>query len=204
MCFASARLIFTWLSLVLGGAIGLAQTTPAGSPNEIRGYKVERARVEILSRNSGRGAGPVSQSGERNELVRFGAPHIASITPLGLTFELPVTIAAVKAEGHVDFLAFENVTVNGSPVTVDEYRHPFDLPNEREFTLRYPLRVYISTPRAVIGAVGELWGPATDTWPVTGTVMVFGRFKKHLFKFKRVVPVELNVAIPNPLKNSTN
>jgi hypothetical protein len=40
-------------------------------------------------------------------------------------------------------------------------------------------------------------------WPVTGRVYVFGRFKKFLFSFKRVVPVELSLTLPNPLKSKT-
>jgi len=64
-----------------------------------------------------------------------------------------------------------------------------------------PVRVFISTPRALLGALGE-WNNSKEVWPVTGRVYVFGHFKKFLgFSFKRVVPVELNATLPNPLKN---
>ena len=37
-------------------------------------------------------------------------------------------------------------------------------------------------------------------WQVTGTVFIFGKFKKFGFGFKRVVPVKINLKIDNPLK----
>jgi len=43
------------------------------------------------------------------------------------------------------------------------------------------------------------WASPRTNWPVTGVAYVFGRFKKSLFKFKRVVPVELELQIRNPL-----
>jgi hypothetical protein len=50
----------------------------------------------------------------------------------------------------------------------------------------------------LFGALGE-WNDAKALWPVTGRVYVFGQFKKFIFKFKRVVPVELSLSLPNPL-----
>jgi hypothetical protein len=91
------------------------------------------------------------------------------------------------------------MTVNGTPVTVNEYQHPFDLPTTEPVTLPEPVQIYISTPRALLGALGE-WNQPKDVWPVTGRLYVFGRFKKFLFKFKRVVPLELDLSFRNPLK----
>jgi hypothetical protein len=54
----------------------------------------------------------------------------------------------------------------------------------------------------LLGALGD-WNTSKDVWPVTGRVYVFGRFKKFLFSFKRVVPVELNLSLPNPMRNKT-
>ena len=66
---------------------------------------------------------------------------------------------------------------------------------------RYPCSFRRScTLRALLGALDE-WRESKETWPVTGRVYVFGHFKKFLFKFKRVVPVELNLSLPNPLKD---
>jgi len=124
------------------------------------------------------------------------------MTPLGITMEVPVTVAAVKQGGHVDFLSFEDMMVNGTPVQIEDYMHPFDLPNKQAILLPQPVQVFISTTRALLGALGE-WNDSKEVWPVTGRVYVFGRFKKFLFSFKRVVPVELSVSLPNPMRNKT-
>jgi hypothetical protein len=51
----------------------------------------------------------------------------------------------------------------------------------------------------MLGVLGE-WNQPKDIWPIKGQAYVFGRFKKFLFKFKRVIPVELNLSFRNPLK----
>ena len=169
-------------------------------PKEIRGYKVELANVEV-KRQDARGKDSAGGGGGdgAETLIRLGEPKVKSVTPLGITLEVPVTVAAIKQGGRVDFLTFEEMTVNGTTVTVNEYRHAFDLPTSQPVTLPEPVSIYISTPRALLGALGE-WSQPKEVWPVTGRVYVFGRFKKFLFKFKRVVPVELNLSFRNPLK----
>jgi hypothetical protein len=193
-------------ALVLS-TMAFAQRPAAGSsherdyPKEIRGYKVERAEVELKRRRAesvdaadGAEAGPA--------LITLGEPKVTSVSPLGVYLEVPVTVAAVKQGGRVDFLTFEDMIVNGTPVTVDEYRHSFELPNDRPMTLPDPITLYISTPRALFGALGE-WSKPKDIWPVTGRVYVFGRFKKFFFTFKRVVPVELSLSFRNPLRGKS-
>jgi hypothetical protein len=185
-------------ALVLS-SLAFAQQPASGSsharnyPKEIRGYKVERAEVELKKHDAG---------GAQETLIKLGEPKVTSITPLGVHLEVPVTVAAVKQGGRVDFLTFEDMTVNGTPVTVNEYHHPFELPNDRPVTLPDPVTIHISTPRVLFGALGE-WSKPQDIWPVTGRVYVFGRFKKFLFTFKRVVPVELKLSFRNPLRGKT-
>ncbi|HKR01486.1 MAG TPA: hypothetical protein VJT09_12485 [Pyrinomonadaceae bacterium] len=174
-----------------------ASPTARVYPKEIRGYKVERARVEIKKREAQ--DEETSASSDADALIQLGEPRVASLSPLGITLEIPVTVAAVKQGGRVDFLTFEDMTVNGTSVTVNEYRYPFDLPNTKSITLPEPIRIHVSTPRALWGALGE-WSQPKEVWPVVGRVYVFGRFKKFLFKFKRVVPVELNLSFKNPLR----
>lgn len=173
-------------------------------PKEIRGYKVERAKVEVKKPKDNKGQSPSPGSAatattDADALIQFGEPRIAKMTPLGITMEVPVTVAAVKQGGHVDFLTFEDMVVNGTSVTIGDYMRPFDLPNKQPVLLPEPVQVFISAPRALLGALGE-WNSSKDVWPVTGRVYVFGRFKKFLFTFKRVVPVELSLTLPNPLK----
>jgi hypothetical protein len=174
-------------------------SAPRAYPKEIRGYKVELTKVEIKKQGAEGTAQSSSIEGGEEALIQLGEPRVASISPLGITLEIPVTVAAVKQGGRVDFLTFEDMTVNGTPVTFDDYQHSFDLPNDRPLTLPDPVSIYISTPRAMLSVLGE-WNQPKDIWPIKGRTYVFGRFKKFLFKFKRVIPVELNLSFRNPLK----
>jgi len=198
------------LLLLFSGAIASpAQIkTTRNYPKEIRGYKVERTVVEVKkpeteTRNSGnKGREPNSEpnaEADVDELIKLGKPELARVTPLGITFEVPVIVSPVKQSGHVDFLVFEDMVVNGASVNIDEYQREFDLPNKQPLTLSEPLHFYIYLPSALMAALGD-WSDSKETWPVTGRVYIFGRFKKSLLHFKRVVPVELNVTMRNPLK----
>lgn len=201
---------FALCIIVLVSTLSVAQQPNSGSsdshrapvtrdyPKEIRGYKVELAKVEIKKPKTKEA--DRSQGAQADALIQLGEPRVASLTPFGITLEVPVTVSAVKQGGRVDFLTFEEMVVNGTPVTVNEYQHGFDLPNDHPVTLPEPISIYISTPRAMLGVLGE-WNKPTEVWPVTGLVYVFGHFKKFIFKFKRVVPVELNLSFKNPLKS---
>jgi hypothetical protein len=190
----------SFLALLLVAAVAVAQQPSARSyPKEIRGYKIERAKVEIRREKDSSDAKKANLSVDADALIQFGEPRVSRVTPLGLTLEVPITIAAVKQGGHVDFLTFEEMIVNGMPVTVDEYDHPFELPNKNPVTLPEPIRLFISTPRVLLGALDE-WNNSKEVWPVTGRVYVFGRFKKFLFQFKRAVPIELSLSLSNPLR----
>lgn len=192
-------------------------------PREIRGYRIERADVRVRRQRNQqrsrdeRGSAASSSSSSPStsntntqqtqqssepELITLGAPRLVHMTPLAITLEVPVTVAPVEQGGTVDLLVFEDMTVNGTPVTVEDYRHPFRLPNERPARLPDPIRIEISMARALIGALGE-WNSESATWPVTGRVYVCGRFRRFLINFKRAVPVELNLRVPNPLRNSS-
>jgi hypothetical protein len=198
--------------------IGVTTVSPQTRtyPKQIRGYKVERTVVEIKkpetkSKKTGndKSQSPnddADQSGSAtnsdadvDQLIQLGTPRLARVTPLGITFDVPIVVSAVKQNGHVEFLVFEDMTINGTSVNIDEYHRAFDLPNKQPLTLREPLRIYIYSPSALLAALGA-WGDSKETWPVTGRVYVFGKFKKGPFSFKRVVPVELNLSIRNPLK----
>lgn len=194
------------LAIVSGLIIILIATTPALAqtrtyPDKIRGYKVERTVVE-LKKPEGQSNGANTDS-DVDSLIKLGDPKVARVTPLGITFEVPIVVAPVKQSGHVDFLAFEDMNINGRSVDIDEYNHEFDLPNKKPATLGSPLRIYIYMPSALLAAIGE-WTDSRETWPVTGRIYVFGKFKKSILgisgSFKRVVPVELNMTMRNPLQ----
>lgn len=214
---------------ICGIAWSNAMAQPQTYPKEIRGYKVERAAVELKSiatkrpsksdkpvkpthdsRPSRPGDGSTSdQAGlaspttdaHVDRLITFGSPSIARVTPLGITFNVPVVVAPIKQSGKVDFLLFEDMTVNDHSIEIDEYHRAFDLPTRKPLTLREPLRFFIYTPVAALAAAGE-WSNSRETWPVTGRVYVCGKYKKFLLSFKRCVPVELNLTMRNPLRDS--
>ena len=203
------------LMFLCGAATVLLQTRTY--PKEIRGYKVERTVVEVKKpegkkeepgkdqgqsgKNDPEGKMPdgTNSDADVDQLIQLGKPQLARVTPLGITFDVPIIVSAVKQSGHVDFLVFEDMIVNGTSVNIDEYHRVFDLPNKQPLTLREPLRIYIYLPSAMLAALGD-WGDSKETWPVTGRVYVFGKFKKGPFSFKRVVPVELKLSMRNPLE----
>lgn len=204
-------------------------------PKEIRGYKVERAAVELKPRAPQKVAKPTDKTAGSNDrsgpsasttspaptatptstptprmtpeaeasvdqLITFGEPALARVTPLGITLNMPVVIAPIKQSGHVDFLLFEDMTVNRHSVEIEEYRRGFDLPTKKALTLREPLQFFISLPTAALAAVDEGIS-SKEMWPVTGRVYVCGKYKKFVFSFKRCVPVELNLTMKNPLRS---
>lgn len=185
-----------WLSILPTGVTRAQSKQTPSYPKEIRGYKVERKVVELKK--------PKKKSSESDvdQLITFGQPLFARVTPLGITLEIPIVVAPIKQSGHVDFLIFEDMIVNGTSVEIDEYHRAFDLPNKEPLTLNEPLSFYIYLPSAVLATVDD-WADSKENWPVTGRVYVFGKFKKSLFSFKRVVPVELNLTMRNPLRQSS-
>lgn len=184
--------------LTLAGMTSARSQTRA-YPDKIRGYKVERTVVEIKKPETNGQSNTTSSDSDVDSLITLGEPKVARVTPMGITFEVPIVVAPVKQSGRVDFLMFEDMNINGRSVDIDEYHHDFELPNKNPRTLNSPLRIYIYLPSALLAAIGE-WTDSKDTWPVSGRVYVFGKFKKSLFTFKRVVPVELNMTMRNPLK----
>ena len=188
-----------------------AQASDGGPlPKEVRGYKIHRAQVELKKtkepdkkksdKKSGKSDGEPQEYDETEPLlIRLGDARLVSATPLGVTFDVPVILAAVKQQGDIDRLVFEDMIVNDTPVTLDDYVFPFKLPNKEPLTLTPPLRIFVSTPQAVLRTVDEILN-SKEVWQVTGRVYVCGHFKKYFFKFKRAVPVEVHTSINNPLR----
>jgi hypothetical protein len=195
--------------------VTLAQQTNEGTtgpmPKEVRGYKIHHVQVEMKKPGeSTKKKKPDKKSEkekfERDEydeteplLVRLGEAQLVGVTPLGVTLDVPVIIAPVKHEGDVDLLVFEDMRVNDTPVTLDDYVHPFKLPNKEPLTLVPSVRIFVSTPQAVLRTIDDVFN-SKEVWTVTGRIYVCGHFKKFLFTFKRAVPVELQTSIRNPLR----
>src|SRR2546426_10832449 len=102
--------------VLLSSAAAVRAQSPT-YPKEIRRYKVERAAVEMKtntdkSREPARGNDSQSTASDVDQLITFSTPELARVTPLGITFDVPVIVAPVKQSGHVHFLLFEDMTVN--------------------------------------------------------------------------------------------
>lgn len=195
----SVSILFFFLLASTLLASGQDSKPPAKSeklPKEVRGYKVERAQVQVKKPKPPEKGGPVI---DEELLVRLGEAKLVSVSPLGVTFEVPVILSPVKQSGKIDRLVFENMRVNDTPVTIDDYEYPFALPNKEPLSMLPPIRVFVSSPRVVLGTIDELLN-SRDVWPVTGRVYVCGHFKKFLFTFKRAVPVDLQSSVNNPLR----
>src|SRR5688572_11098481 len=130
----SANYYYFLLLLVLATALNVtaqtkASTSSSNLPKEVRGYKVHRAQVELQKtketekKTSKKNSEKNSENEEYQEveplLITLGEAELVSVTPLGVTFDVPVILAAVKQEGDVDRLVFEDMKVNDKAVTVD-------------------------------------------------------------------------------------
>lgn len=150
-------------------------------PDEIRGYKVHRLK----------------ESPDVD--VRFGEPKLIKVTPLGATFEVTAEMTIFDQKGKIDFLAFRDFRVNNLKVEIEEYTEFFEIEKNKTVRLKRPLRIFVNTSQSLKGGLTEVFRSQPE-WRVTGKVFVFGKFKKLGFKFKRVVPVDVNLKIDNPIQ----
>jgi len=166
-------------------------------PDEIRGYKVHKAKISVTSKTD-----KTENKDEKDKseaLARLTEPELTDTSLTGLTFEISAEVDPLDYKGKIDFLTFKDFKVNGLSVEIEEYTNSFELDKNRAITLPQPIKIFIGSGQALKGALGEIRN-SKEEWTVTGTVFVFGRFKKWGFNVKRVVPVEVNVKIKNPLK----
>jgi hypothetical protein len=163
-------------------------------PDELRGYKVYKAKINVQNQTG------KTDSKETGTILKLNDPELIDISLTGVTLEITGEVSTDKQSGHVDFLAFKNFRVNGLEVEIEEYREAFDFKKNQTVKFPKPIKIFLSLGQAMSGVLKE-WRESKDIWQVTGRVFVFGRFKKFGFKFKRVIPVDVNLLIKNPLKN---
>jgi hypothetical protein len=132
-------------------------------------------------------------------LVKLGDPELVDIGLTAATIEMGAEIASGGQSGRVDFLTFRDFRVGGMPVEIDEYAHPFAFKKDQMVSIPEPIRISFSMFN-VSKAVYQELTEQRDELQVTGTVFVFGKFKKMGFEFKRVIPVKIDMKIKNPLR----
>jgi len=164
-------------------------------PKEIRGYKVHRAKISVVNKIE------KAKTADQSEVsVKIGEPELTDVSLSGITFEVSAEINSLTQSGTVDFLTFHDFRVNNLKVDVEEYRESFEFKKNQIIALPKPIVISLGAGQTLRGALKEM-KESKDEWTVTGKVFVFGQFKKSFLKFKRVVPVEINLKIKNPLIN---
>ena len=163
-------------------------------PNKIRGYKVLQTRISVKTERE-----KSSEKTDAEAIVKIGEPELTDVSLTGITLEVFPIIEGIDQNGKIDFISFEDFKVNGLDVEIEEYQEPFELKKSETIILPKPVKVFIGAGQTLRGAYKELKDSKTE-WTVSGRVFVFGKFKKYGFSFKRVVPVEINLKIENPVK----
>jgi hypothetical protein len=165
-------------------------------PKEIRGYKVQRVKISVKNQ-----VDKADSKDNSEAFVKVGEPELVNVSLTGITLEILAEIDSLQQSGTVDFLAFHDFRVNGLKVEVEEYKESIEFKKNQTVVLPKPIKLFLSTKQTLLGALKEA-KDAKDEWTVTGRIFVFGQFKKSFLKFKRVVPVEINLKIKNPLRKN--
>ena len=156
-------------------------------PEKIRGYKVYHDKVSVNTHNE-----------TSEDLLKIGEPEIVDIELAGVTFELPAEFTAPNQSGKVERITFHDIRVNGIALQSDGYLYKFEFRKGEKLTLPKPVRFFLPA----YGVAKAAWQEVTESraeWKVTGRVFVFGKFRRLGFYHKRVVPIDLNLTIKNPL-----
>jgi hypothetical protein len=174
----------------------LAATAAAQElPDRILGYKVYKQTVRVISETD-----PTPAKDKKIDAsVTMGRLETIGLSALGVTVRMPGKILANRQSGSVDFLTFHDFTVNGIAVDIERYEHPFEFKKEVPVDLPEPISVYLRADRLLAGAWSEISGSKAE-WRVKGRVFVFGEFRKVGMDFKRVVPIDIDLTIPNPIR----
>jgi hypothetical protein len=163
-------------------------------PKKILGYKVYETDIKVGTTSN---ADTVGQ----DPSVLIGPLSIVDLGWSGLTVEINGSLSAIQQSGRVDFITFRDFTINGVPVDVQEYCHSFPLKRGVSTSLPKPAQALIRTSSLAKAAFKEIIG-TKEEWAISGTALVFGRFNKYGMSFKRVVPVNVRLTIPNPVKST--
>lgn len=176
--------------LLIAIALGLTLSVTAQDlPAKIRGYKVHGEAIRVTNVGTHEPNGP---------FVTVGTPTISDVSLGGVTLAIIGELADAGHDGRVEMMMFRDFRVNGVKVDVAEYNTPFDVKKSGKTSLPGPATVFLPTTRIFNAAWKEIT-EAKENWTVTGRVLVFGRFKKFGFSFKRVIPVDVTLTIKNPL-----
>ena len=161
-------------------------------PRKIRGYTVYNAQIKVAPK-------PVGPSGLASDaVVTLGEPVLKQLSLAGITLEISAQVTALQQSGRIDFLTFRDFRVNGIAIDPYEYREPFAIKKGETAALPKPAVIFVPTSQLMRAALREM-NESKKEWLITGRVFVFGKFRKYGFEYKRVVPVDIDLKIANPI-----
>lgn len=187
---ANILLIFISIACFLTLAISINSQE---LPDKLRGYKVHKENIVVQNESA-----QDTENKDFRVLMDFAEPELASVGLLGITLELDSKLTVLGQSGKIDFISFKDFRVNGIKVDIEEYEESFEFKKNEPFALKKPVQIFVSTSQTLRGALKE-YKDSKEKWLVTGRVFVFGKFRKFGFNFKRVIPVDVELHIDNPL-----
>jgi hypothetical protein len=161
-------------------------------PSKIDGYKVYHADVVVTDKAIEMPAGV-------EVLVRLDEPKLTSVGFSGATVGVTGQISSIRS-GQVDRVMFRDFHINGVPVDVESVGKTFAVKTGGAQPVDLSVKVNLGPAALAKAGYREVSDPKTD-WQVTGTLLVFGRFDRLGFTFKRVIPVKLSIMVKNPLRS---
>src|SRR6185369_2917317 len=130
------------VSLCLCGLIFLVAAKAQDMPDEIRGYKVHKAKISVTNKND-KTQGKIDNKNEKEPseaFARLTEPELIDAALTGLTFEISAEIDPLDYKGKIDFLMFRDFKVNGLDVEIEEYKNPFELKKNEVIKLPQPVK----------------------------------------------------------------
>jgi len=194
----AAGISFAVLALLCISAAAFSQDYPG----EIRGYKVYRTKVNVVAPRISPLNGRFGSKNDHEKNVvslNVGEPTVESFGLGGLELSFLPRVSGIDQTGRVEIISFKDIQINNVNAEIAEYTAAFDIERNVETSLSTPLKVMVGLKGIAKAAYQEFKDPQ-KRWRVTGTVFVFGKFRKYGFNFKRVVPILLDFEIDNPLK----
>jgi hypothetical protein len=189
-----SRVFLSILTLVFAFTTASSQDLP----KRIRGYKVHQEIIRVEQISGDKGA-----EDPHEPTVTIGDPILQKVSLTGVTFALPAEIFSPMQSGRVEFITFNDFRVNDIPIKVEEYRKQFEFRRNERMLLPEPAMIFLPTERLLQGVWYEL-RERKSAWRVTGRLFVFGKFRRFGLYHKRVVPIDIDILIANPLRNGEN
>jgi len=165
-------------------------------PKKIRGYKVYQVQIPVQTSDQA----DISEQKPRVLLENVDI-EIGSVSITKTIWEVRNNFTVFGQSGTVDFISFQDFQLNGIDVEIEEFRDGFSFRRDKKISLSKPIRIILGNFSGFRTAIREL-SQSKKKWRITGKAFVFGRFKKSIFKFKRVIPVDIDIEIDNPIRGS--